>query len=755
MLRLLILPLILLLFACPSSAAEAGWPVNFPIDLSSGFGDYRPGHFHFGIDIRTGGVTGKKVIAPVDGWVWRVRTAYEGYGKALYIRGDDGYTYVMAHLQDFATEIDKPLKAAQVKSRRYYQDIYFPKDSIRVEKNRLVAWSGQTGSGAPHLHFEKRKDDFPLNPLRHGYEIEDKTRPRFQRIGFHLRDNHSVFLNGRRKQYFDAVETSQPGRYTLDTALYFDAPVGILAECFDLMRPTGMRRSVYHLALYVDDKLWYESRMDSVDFGTNKAVSLEYEYLEAVDKRKHVRRLYKKAGNDFRGSRGTGSHDGVLGAGGTLDYGAHDIRVVAVDDFGNESQLNFPIIYGPPDYLYKLDTTISVAVDKREFVFSLNEDAKEIDIDSVAVLLNRGTAWGRTPDAAAHFLEDGRLVVRAAGRAVDRVTLRLVAFAANGALILDNVFSGIFDDGSGKVTVEHEIVEDGMLINLDVRARHSSDARVELYYGDSLLGVEYPTFITMSQYVAFIPPQPKYRKITKIQAVMSHDPQRRGFWSDSLKIVAVGFTPSETVAFDDEVFLQFNDDVLFEPMFVELIKNDVINRSLLALNSENYVISPEAFITKSNFIMRYEIPRRTESNRKSGLCWLDEEKNKWVWLDNEFDSTGHVLTAASQGGGSFAAVYDYVAPEIKQLSLRNGAIYQNRRPAVNFVIEDTLSGIGDDRDITIELDGEWLIPEYEPETGRVRSRPLEMLEAGRHHLGLIVRDRAGNVAEQYLQFIVK
>ena len=35
-------------------------PVNYPIKLSANFGEIREGHFHSGIDIKTGGVTGKK-----------------------------------------------------------------------------------------------------------------------------------------------------------------------------------------------------------------------------------------------------------------------------------------------------------------------------------------------------------------------------------------------------------------------------------------------------------------------------------------------------------------------------------------------------------------------------------------------------------------------------------------------------------------------------------------------------------------------
>ncbi|MCM2272814.1 MAG: hypothetical protein NDJ18_09715, partial [candidate division Zixibacteria bacterium] len=44
--------------ATTTYTAPAAWPLKGEIDLSSGFGDYRSGRFHAGLDLRTGGVPG-------------------------------------------------------------------------------------------------------------------------------------------------------------------------------------------------------------------------------------------------------------------------------------------------------------------------------------------------------------------------------------------------------------------------------------------------------------------------------------------------------------------------------------------------------------------------------------------------------------------------------------------------------------------------------------------------------------------------
>lgn len=746
---------LLVLFLSAAGGLLAGdWPVNFNVDLASGFGDYRSRHFHFGIDIRTGGVTGKPVVSPVDGYVWRVRTAYTGYGKALYIRGKDGYTYVFAHLADFAPKIDGPLKEAQLIAKRYYQDIFLPEDSITVRKGEEVAYSGQTGIGAPHLHFEKRVGDIPLNPLSHGYSLKDVARPIFTRVGFQQVDDRTVFPNGTRKMFLTAKATEKPGVFRLDTVLYLNTPVGLLADCYDMLRPDGMKQAVYHLAVYVDDKLIHESRLDSTAFDTDPSVSLEYDLVEATAKRKHVRRLFREEGNTFNGCRPTGPHEGVLGAEGMLDPGPHKVKIVGEDAAGNKSELQFTILWGPPENLYALDSLVKVAADTTDFYFTPSPDVAAFAVDSAVVYVNRGSVWSWTPDAKVQRLADNRLKARAIGFMTYLVPLQLRLFTKEGGVIVDTLFNGIQKYG-GKIKTAHEVTDEGLLVTIQSFEKQMHAGRIEFYYRDTLLGTEYPQTISMEKYVCFVKPQEKYRRIDRYHAVLSRDTMYTGLWSDTVNIQVVGLDSVQQIPVDEHFSINLHGDACFRPMFVELARTFVINRSKLQLNSDHYRILPKTFPLRRNLTVSYDFPQDFEQNKNSGLCWLDEEANKWVWMDNKLEDGAGVLTAAIGGGGSFAAVFDYVPPTVSRLTVSDGVTIQNRRPAINFMVKDTLSGIGDDRNIIVELDGEWLIPEYDPESGMVQSRPLTPLAPGKHHLGIQVTDRAGNLTEQYLNFFVK
>ena len=137
---LLGLSTILLILSCSIAyGGVSNWPLRGSIDLSSGFGDYRSARFHAGLDLRTGGVPGSPVYAPADGYIWRVKMAYDGYGKGLYVKGTDGYIYVFGHLQRFADQLDRLVKLEQLAKKRYYIELEFPADSIKVKAGELLA----------------------------------------------------------------------------------------------------------------------------------------------------------------------------------------------------------------------------------------------------------------------------------------------------------------------------------------------------------------------------------------------------------------------------------------------------------------------------------------------------------------------------------------------------------------------------------------------------------------------------------------
>ena len=120
--------------------------------VSDGFG-YRGDPFtkrrklHKGIDIA--GRRGTPVYATGDGVV-RYARYYGGFGKAVKIDHGYGYTTAYAHLQK-----------------------YFVKSGEKVTRGQIIGELGNTGrSTGPHLHYEVRISNKPVNPMSYFMQSE-------------------------------------------------------------------------------------------------------------------------------------------------------------------------------------------------------------------------------------------------------------------------------------------------------------------------------------------------------------------------------------------------------------------------------------------------------------------------------------------------------------------------------------------------------------------------------------------------------
>jgi len=157
-------------------------PLDPPLRLSGGFGEYRPGHFHAGLDFATGEAVGRPVYASLPGHVVRVRASGVGYGRAVYLQAGDGRLLVYAHLDAFDEPLAGWVAGVQDSSGEYEQDLWAAPARFPVRTGQRLGWSGRSGTDAPHLHFEIRRGDVAYNPLLAGLSLPDTVAPVFRRI---------------------------------------------------------------------------------------------------------------------------------------------------------------------------------------------------------------------------------------------------------------------------------------------------------------------------------------------------------------------------------------------------------------------------------------------------------------------------------------------------------------------------------------------------------------------------------------------
>ncbi len=156
----------------------------FPTDASrkinSGFADYRSSHFHGGMDISTNGKIGYPVFAAKSGYVYRISVSPFGYGKMLILKHDDSTFTLYGHLSGFSEEIQRRVDAIQQEKGKYGVDLRLNDGEIKVDRGEVIAYTGATGVGGPHLHFEIHDKDYSfVDPLLfETLDVSDYRTPR-------------------------------------------------------------------------------------------------------------------------------------------------------------------------------------------------------------------------------------------------------------------------------------------------------------------------------------------------------------------------------------------------------------------------------------------------------------------------------------------------------------------------------------------------------------------------------------------------
>lgn len=239
-------------------------PLAPPLVLNGGFCEYRSNHFHAGLDLGTGGRVGRPVLAPASGWIERVRASGAGYGRSIYLHADDGRLLVFAHLDAYAEPLAGFVAAAQESSGQYEQDLWPASGQFRVASGQRIAWTGESGSGGPHLHVEVRRGDIAYHPLRSGLAIADTSAPTLASVTLEPLDENSHVERS-------AAPVTVRLRASPDTVRVLGRVRAVVAARDGVWR--GVDRMVPWSVALAFDRIQVECRFDSVSWATDMAES--------------------------------------------------------------------------------------------------------------------------------------------------------------------------------------------------------------------------------------------------------------------------------------------------------------------------------------------------------------------------------------------------------------------------------------------------------------------------------------------------
>ena len=361
-----------------TAAPEFGVPFDFPLYLSGNFGELRSNHFHGGLDFKTQGVVGKPLLAIADGYISKVTVTPGGYGNALYITHDNGYTSVHGHLDRFLPEIARLVHDKQYAEQSFVVTLEFAPEEFPVRQGGVVAYAGNSGySFGPHLHMEIRTTDTnePIDPLPfYKDKIVDNIAPRATRIMVYgaplLSPQGGKVLSVSQWENLEtnemSVEKKEPsvssplGGNEGGLVFYCWGRISTAISANDYMNGTTNNYGVRYVRLYVDDQLVSSSDVDRFSFEENRLIN---SWTDHAEQRRSGRWYMHSAiaeNNDLRMLHADADR-GWVTINEERDY---HFRYELEDLYGNRSNYRF-VVRGKrmdipqhlPDYYYLMDAS--------------------------------------------------------------------------------------------------------------------------------------------------------------------------------------------------------------------------------------------------------------------------------------------------------------------------------------------------------------------------------------------------------------
>lgn len=679
------------------------WPTEASRLLTSSFAEARNGRFHAGIDIKTWGQTGYPIFAIRDGYVSRIHVSPFGYGRVLYQTLDTGEIVLYAHLERFADAIDAYVKREQKRRGSYEIQLYPFADLFAVKKGDIIAYSGQSGVGFPHLHFEMRDENSnPINPFSRGYIVDDRVAPVIAKLLFQPMDALSA-VNKDCEPLVIYPANEGNGRYRVAQTISISGRIGFGVSIFDQMNGADHTFGIYRNELFVDDQLVFSSQYDHYSYSMNNQFNLDRDYRQRILGNGYYYNLFRDLQNflpfygkstpyygvvdfvkDVENSDDNVDPDkfvsipkGVFKVNGN----EHSYIIRTYDYWGNNAEVRGKLVVDG-EHLIIAQTPESVEVDAA--------DDQQPAIDDESVNLPKMVEQ--------RFYE---IKTRFYDRYI-RITLTAVKPAISGPTVQGNLCG----DNRFMMPVQKcgsltyvgawplsECTQGPLLLRI-----LATDAR-----GDTLVQNERIDFETVAQ--------GKFKTIRSTDSLCS---------------------------------LSFDAGSLFKDLFVRNSISDNMSETQRNVVGALYRFDPTDVPLDGGATLTISYPANDSLPTKLGI--YQKSGGSLYFIDNRLNGEARTLTAQIKNLGVYTLVRDTRPPVITFLSPADNSRTQQKQPKLRASFNDNLSGIGGENSRTLKLDGQKVVAEYDYEKALLFYQPEEPLSTGRHTVEVLVRDRSGNTA---------
>ncbi|MBI4161888.1 MAG: M23 family metallopeptidase [Acidobacteria bacterium] len=725
------------------------WPLEFRSEVAASFGEFRGDRFHGGIDLSTRGTTGHPVLAAADGEVFRLKEEWRGYGRAIYLRHTGGWVTVYAHLERLENE--RLRLEDRIASRQQQTGDRFPGDvpvspPLPVERGQRIGWSGESGSGGPHLHFELRDPEHrPVDPLRWRSGWIRDSRPPVIEALILTAAGPEAFLDGHRRQVRIPLQMHN-GSYTAARIPVIRGPFVAGVEAADPGAGTN-RLGLARISGGREGDPGFGFDLTRFRFEDNPQAGLVFDLQSSrLSPPTYTYRLVVRPGNRLA----TGAERFETGSGESMPF-----RIEVADSAGNvaRGRITIPVDRTPPE------PEISVRRDGRRLIMVHPFQGTDLPAAMGAggprleVEFAPGPGTGFNPLPLPGTLPTSPFAVdlpAGAGKApILRARLRSGGFRTRWVRIgIDGPEAPAAEPGTAPAVVDWSLETFDGGADLRFRLEPVPDLPPKVRMGASSAGFAWESASTWDE-VGFIATLPAAAMPVGVAVeVRIGSPAER---TDPLPAVALRAEPGLPARLERfGVRLDLGPDALFGPETLWVHPEAVGSPPGLPVRGGPIRIRPDGVALRAPAEIRIAALDTPDRSEGLGIFRWDAVSEDWTFLGRA-DPEGTGGTRISRGG-IFALLEDESAPVIVAWTPVGGAVLP---PGNEIQVEIEERGQGLDWDgVKVTVDETSCPAVFDPDRGLATCRPRDLLP-GPHRLALQAVDRAGNrSAPLRLEFLV-
>ena len=710
------------------------WPLKINNGYSSSFQEYRPGHFHGGIDIRTFQKTGFPVYAVMKGRIFKIRNVKRGSGKGLYIKHENGLISIYFHLEKFADKVERIIKRLQKSKGKKYTGNYILQKPIYVNQGQLIGYSGETGSGYPHLHFEVRDgDNTLLNPfMLINFPKKDKNNPILKSLI--LRSVGETKINGRLGESVIPFNKINKHSYNIPEKIFLDGEFEIILNSLDIS-DTGKRVAPSKLELYINGEKRFNIHFKKFTYNDNNQLGFVYDMFFSSSSR-YFFNLFSQKGFALAGDSCTTKDIYKF-----LKPGPNKIQISVFDNFDNSVSGELSIFkISTPDI--KIESA-GLNIEKNGFnikEFSPGTSNRIIlsliDKEGASISENELTIDDIRKRKKIEIPDDmrGSYIFMKFDFFIDDLKIKKKCFSFNNDQL------GIITD----LVIEQFINRDTVTIRLKNYKIASNNIVLQFIQGDDRLTV-FPQYDAEGLFFIFKPLN--HNTNAKLNFSIFNNMELTAQIQKRINLVKVADGVDQKLRFDELELILGKRSVRENKA---LIVDNVSFLSEYPILSNQYRIYPYSFPFLDKVLVNFY--KKEKKPEQIGIFRYSLKSKKWYYSGTSIDKTEGLFRSRTLTPGIFCLMRDIFKPEIYFKKPRK--LSRSNLNRFTIIITDKGKGVDDDS-IKAILNGNIVESEYDPDWKSLNIKNFRSrTKSGWNLLEVSLKDRGGNFSKKTVRFRV-